>query len=561
MLSLHTNTSSISSLQTLRTISSAEETAQGAVATGLRVADAEDNAAFWSIATTMRSDSSTTAAVRDTLGLGSAMVDTAYQGLSSAKDLVSAYKARLLAAKTDGVDREKIQTELDQIYKQIESVADSASFSGVNWLSTDLSMSLKDIGDRTTSITASISRTASGISLGSMSVDLNALALINTGGGGLLQKDSGELGDIGGFSTVNVTGTGHNGHDDFAFTGPGTLSASDTITFDILVDDSPVEAGDLYTVVIDRARVDAALGVGVAGTISTVSDWEAVLDSAFTAQGIDARAGGFHWSSGPLEISSTETSGHPGSSITISNVVSTIGSNFAFGLEAGPHFEHDNMQATGTMSFTSAFTMPSNVTVMFDVGIGSGGPSTKTIDRDVVNTALGRSDATVSSAAELAQVIEFAASGSGLVATASGSMIEFTGDPAMYDIYGNNAAAVYVGNIRTSEGYLLTFDLADVDVTSSSADIDDYIVGVDYMLEQITDAAAGLGAIQNRIDVQTTFIDASIDRMDAGVGRLVDADLEEESTRLKALETQKSLGLQALSIANASSSVISQLFR
>jgi flagellin len=45
------------------------------------------------------------------------------------------------------------------------------------------------------------------------------------------------------------------------------------------------------------------------------------------------------------------------------------------------------------------------------------------------------------------------------------------------------------------------------------------------------------------------------------VGRLVDADMNEVSTRLKALQTQQQLGLQSLSIANAKADSVLQLYR
>ncbi|PXA93723.1 flagellin, partial [Caulobacter sp. D4A] len=48
---------------------------------------------------------------------------------------------------------------------------------------------------------------------------------------------------------------------------------------------------------------------------------------------------------------------------------------------------------------------------------------------------------------------------------------------------------------------------------------------------------------------------------DAGVGNLVDADLAKESAKLQALQTKQQLGIQALSIANQSSSSILSLFR
>ena len=43
--------------------------------------------------------------------------------------------------------------------------------------------------------------------------------------------------------------------------------------------------------------------------------------------------------------------------------------------------------------------------------------------------------------------------------------------------------------------------------------------------------------------------------------RLVDADLAKESARLTALQTKQQLGVQALSIANSSSSALLGLFR
>jgi flagellin len=51
------------------------------------------------------------------------------------------------------------------------------------------------------------------------------------------------------------------------------------------------------------------------------------------------------------------------------------------------------------------------------------------------------------------------------------------------------------------------------------------------------------------------------DTLDAGVGNLVDADLAVESARLQALQTKQQLGIQALTIANTSSSNLLGLFR
>jgi flagellin len=76
----------------------------------------------------------------------------------------------------------------------------------------------------------------------------------------------------------------------------------------------------------------------------------------------------------------------------------------------------------------------------------------------------------------------------------------------------------------------------------------------------MTDAASNLGAIAKRIDMQEDFVANLMDSIDSGIGRLVDADMSEESTRLKALQTQQQLGIQSLSIANTNSQNILSLF-
>jgi flagellin len=107
---------------------------QNAVSTGYRVDKASDNAAYWSIATTMRSDNKALSAVSDALGLGAAKVDTAYTAMDSAIDVVDQIKSKLVAATEEGVDKTKVQEEISQLQDQLLSVAQSASFSGENWV-------------------------------------------------------------------------------------------------------------------------------------------------------------------------------------------------------------------------------------------------------------------------------------------------------------------------------------------------------------------------------------------------------------------------------------------
>ena len=87
------------------------------------------------------------------------------------------------------------------------------------------------------------------------------------------------------------------------------------------------------------------------------------------------------------------------------------------------------------------------------------------------------------------------------------------------------------------------------------------IEGVDTAIVDMTKAATTLGAVKSRVDLQKDFAKSMMDAIDTGIGQLVDADMNEESTRLQALQVRQQLGIQALSMANQSAQSILSLFR
>ena len=84
---------------------------------------------------------------------------------------------------------------------------------------------------------------------------------------------------------------------------------------------------------------------------------------------------------------------------------------------------------------------------------------------------------------------------------------------------------------------------------------------VDAALKTVTDSLATLGTQSKSVGRQITFVNKLQDATEAGIGNLVDADLAKESAKLTALQTKQQLGVQALSIANSSSSILLGLFR
>jgi flagellin len=395
MTSILTNNSAMAALSTLRSISSSMEDTQSRISSGLRVGSASDNAAYWSIATTMRSDNQALSAVQDALGLGAAKVDTAYSGMESAIEVVKEIKKKLVAATEDGVDKAKIQEEITQLKDQLTSIAEAASFSGENWLQADLSG-----GAVTKSVVGGFVRDSSGaVSVKKVDYSLNANSVLfdTVGNTGILDK------------VYNVS------------------QASVTLTIN-------------------------TNGVEAQHTVAAYS-LESLTQAGAEFQGNYALQGG-------------------NSYVKVENV--------------WVRAETATTGATG-QEIAATTTAAGNITADSWVVDVDNGPAT--------NVSAGQSVANI-------------------------------------NIVGMGAAA-----------------------------LDALISGVDAALTDMTSAAASLGSISSRIDLQSEFVNKLSDSIDSGVGRLVDADMNEESTRLKALQTQQQLAIQALSIANSDSQNVLSLFR
>ncbi len=325
MASIMTNASALTALQSLNATNKNLETTQARISTGYRVNDASDNAAYWSIATTMRSDNKALSSVQDALGLGASKVDTAYTGMNNAIEIADQIKTKLVSAygATDA-DKAKIQTEVASLQKQLESYAKGATFSGTNMLS--------------------------------------------------VSNASGTAADVKIVSAFNRSAS-------------GTASIS---TIDIKVEDLKLyDAGAAPTKkgILDAARL---------GTTGAV----------------------------------------------VSAVSGTLGTDAA----------------------TDAFSVA-------------------------------------------------------------------------------------------------TMQLTDGTLFATDAQIEKMIAVTEAALKDMATAATNLGAAKSRIDLQKTFTQSLTDSIDRGVGQLVDADMNKESTRLQALQVQQQLGIQALSIANSGSQSILSLFR
>jgi flagellin len=87
------------------------------------------------------------------------------------------------------------------------------------------------------------------------------------------------------------------------------------------------------------------------------------------------------------------------------------------------------------------------------------------------------------------------------------------------------------------------------------------ITTVNTAISSVNSALGDLGNGATALQNQLTFVQNLQDTLDTGIGNLVNANMGKESAQLTALQTKQQLGIQALSIANQSSSVLLSLFR
>ena len=106
-------------------------------------------------------------------------------------------------------------------------------------------------------------------------------------------------------------------------------------------------------------------------------------------------------------------------------------------------------------------------------------------------------------------------------------------------------------------------NLTAVDLTASSttALMEADLQTAESALDAAIAAPTALGIAERSIETQKDFLGALTDRLDAGVGSMVDADMEQEAARLQSLQVQQQLATQSLAIANQAPQSILSLFR
>ncbi len=126
------------------------------------------------------------------------------------------------------------------------------------------------------------------------------------------------------------------------------------------------------------------------------------------------------------------------------------------------------------------------------------------------------------------------------------------------DLTWNGAATT--GGAATNRGRGDMYALSQFDVTDE-AGAKKALAEVEGLIQKSIDTASSFGSVEKRIEIQNDFVGKLMDSMKSGIGSLVDADMEETSARLQALQVQQQLGVQSLSMANQAPQSVLSLFR
>ncbi|RIY02441.1 flagellin C [Aureimonas flava] len=549
MSSVNFNAAATSALRTLQQTNSALDSTQSRISTGLKIGEAKDNAAYWSISTTLKSDNKAISTVSDALSLGAATVDTAYQGLNATLSVLDEIKSKLTAATQDGVDKSAVQSEIAELQKQLKSIASSATFSGENWLS--VNTSTNDYSSSKT-VVSSFTRDASGsVSLGSIGIDISKIALFDANGAGEGILDSGKLGNTatGGLSNVYAAGTAASPATSGGFTSGvidvSGLAVGDHVTFNLAIDGAAAApqnvtltagAGGVVTLASLASDLNAIAGI----TVGVDDSGTKLVFASSTASGTSNVAVDTFAYTDSVPAAKT-----PSPATGLADQTGTAG-------KAAVNFA----AAAATVSnFSGPITLDSNDTIMFNVAVDGGASKLVTISKSTVDAALSSTDGVITTDANFLSVMQQAltdAGVTGVTADLNGTAVRLTSAAT------SGASSVSITDVSADKGSGVT----SIDITDkSAAQITAYINTVNTAMNAITAGASNLGAVAARIDLQKTFVTNLMDTIDKGVSGLVDADMNEESTKLQALQVKQQLGVQALSIANQSAQNVLRLFQ
>lgn len=519
MSSILTNTSAMVALQTLKSINSNLTKVQNEISTGKTVATAKDNSSIWAISKVMESDVKGFTGISESLDLASSALGVARDATESIQTSLTEIKAKIVAAQAPTSDREKLQTDIANYVNQIKTITNAAQFYGLNLLQ----------GTESIAALASLDRDPSG-GVTATSIDVARQDMTTTAGvyGTAGSSLNANMSISGGLYTVDVgatDGLSADGNTAVLTMGTGAYTATSALTLNVGGVEVRFAAGELVAADEDGAAAIVAARInslGIEGVTAAVSGADITLTSTRAFETAEIAVASQTATPANAQITALgATTGLTLASATIEQRAESVG--FLVGAAVT---EGDGYRVTfGGQQFTYV-----------------AGP-----DETFEDVAEGLKIAIDSAKIEgiSTKVVQDATSGQWQLLIDNDSTTDYT-----------------LGSVGTTggeaSGGLFGLDSLNVLTSDSAAAA---LTNIETLITRAIDSAASFGSAQIRIESQVDFIGKLTDALKTGIGTMVDADLEEASARLQALQVQQQLGIQALSIANSAPQSILSLFK
>ncbi|MWB76653.1 flagellin [Pseudooceanicola sp. 216_PA32_1] len=491
MSSILTNNSAMVALQTLKSVNMSMTDTQSEISTGKRVANAKDNSAVWAISKVMESDVQGFKSISESLSLGESTVAVARAASETVTDLLTKMKGKIIGAQESNVDRNKLQTDIEALSGQIESVVTAAQFNGLNLLQ----------GSEDVDVLSSLDRANDGtVSSSSITVARQDLSY-----------DAG---------TYNSSGTSLNANATASAAAVVNTAITETLTLS-----TAQSIGDVLRLQIGDSSV------AYTATDTTLNNAASGLTAAINAAGIEG-------------ITASVT----GAAITLSSTIA---------------FEDTALNFTSTGSTTGAYAGDAAIearaeTVTFSgtAGVNEGDGYRVTIGSQDFDYVAGKDE----TFEDVANGLKIAVDAAGLADISTAVTTNASGQFVLQVDNNSTTLAFAVEGRSDGEATGGLAGLSDIDVTTDEGAAA-ALQNIETYIDTAIDSAAAFGSVQGRIQTQSSFISKLTDSLKSGIGSLVDANMEETSARLQALQVQQQLAVQAMAIANQAPQSLLSLFR
>ncbi|MEP4767415.1 MAG: flagellin [Roseibium sp.] len=487
-------------LLSLRNTADLQKLTQNRLATGLKVTSALDNPNSYFTAQSLNDRAGDLSNLLDNMGQAVQTLRAADQGIQSITKMVESAKAIANQAlqTSSEYERRQFAIQYNDILTQVEDLAKDAGYKGKNLLA-GVGNELEVIfnEDSTSNLTVDpVDFTDTTLDKG---LNLDDLA---TGSSGTSSFDM-----FGSSAVLTLTG----------------LQASSNLT-----DLAAFNTSNVVTLT-NGITATAVLTVGgsTAAGITTVQDYVDAIDAL----------PGVHASFDEVTDSIKIVSGL-GSNLVIAKDATGGGSTSDGGITAGATtLTATSVSATQTLITSGGFKAGDTITITDGNGFE---PASIEIDAETT----------------FSDLVSFINNVKGLNATFSGGSVSLIGDVS-FNITSDNTDFNRMTLASTSGTVALSAAPSDF---KTATDIDRTLQAINAALDELRNAARGMGTSLSTVEIRTDFTEKLINTLEIGAGELTIADMNQEGANMLALQTRQQLSSTALSLANQADQSVLSLF-